>query len=79
MTATGEWISDRTHGRRLKARLLKTSAPTTVEGIERYLGSHMIRGIGPERRNVGHLSWTHTVTVGSLFPIDIRPETDRRS
>ncbi len=47
ITATGEWVNDRTHGQQFKARFLKTSAPTTAEGIERYLGSGMIRGIGP--------------------------------
>ncbi len=47
ITASGEWINDRTHGQQFKARFLRTSAPTTVEGIERYLGSGMIRGIGP--------------------------------
>jgi exodeoxyribonuclease V alpha subunit len=26
---------------------LRTSAPTSIEGIEKYLGSGMIRGIGP--------------------------------
>ena len=47
ITAAGEWVNDRTHGQQFKARFLKTSAPTTAEGIERYLGSGMIRGIGP--------------------------------
>ena len=47
ITATGEWVNDRTHGQQFKARFLKTSAPTTAAGIERYLGSGMIRGIGP--------------------------------
>src|SRR5487761_1100832 len=47
ITATGEWVNDRTHGQQFKARFLKTSAPTTAEGIERYLASGMIRGIGP--------------------------------
>jgi NAD-dependent DNA ligase len=28
-------------------RFLRTSAPTSVEGIERYLSSGMIRGVGP--------------------------------
>jgi exodeoxyribonuclease V alpha subunit len=37
----------RTHGQQFKAGFLKTSAPTSVEGIEKYLGSGMIRGIGP--------------------------------
>ena len=30
-----------------KPRFLKTSAPTSIDGIEKYLGSGMIRGIGP--------------------------------
>jgi exodeoxyribonuclease V alpha subunit len=30
-----------------KAAVLQVTAPTTVEGIEKYLGSGMIRGIGP--------------------------------
>ena len=47
VTAAGEWVNDRTHGQQFKARFMKTSAPTTAEGIERYLGSGMIRGIGP--------------------------------
>jgi exodeoxyribonuclease V alpha subunit len=47
ITASGEWVNDRTHGQQFRARFLKTSAPTSVEGIEKYLGSGMIRGIGP--------------------------------
>jgi len=45
--ASGSWINDRTHGVQFKASFLKAAAPTTVEGIEKYLGSGMIRGIGP--------------------------------
>ena len=47
VTAGGEWVNDRTHGQQFKTRFLRTSAPTTIEGIEKYLGSGMIRGIGP--------------------------------
>jgi Holliday junction resolvasome RuvABC DNA-binding subunit len=47
ITATGEWINDRTHGQLYKAKFLKTSEPTSLDGIEKYLGSGMIRGIGP--------------------------------
>jgi exodeoxyribonuclease V alpha subunit len=47
ITASGEWVNDRTHGQQFKARFLRTSAPTSVEGIEKYLSSSMIRGIGP--------------------------------
>jgi exodeoxyribonuclease V alpha subunit len=45
--ASGRWVNDRTHGLQFKASFLKVTAPTTVEGIEKYLGSGMIRGIGP--------------------------------
>src|SRR5262249_57138155 len=41
--ASGQWVNDRTHGQQFKARFLRTSAPTSVEGIERYLSSGMIR------------------------------------
>jgi exodeoxyribonuclease V alpha subunit len=47
VTATGEWINDRNHGLQFKARFLKTSQPSSLEGIEKYLASGMIRGIGP--------------------------------
>jgi exodeoxyribonuclease V alpha subunit len=47
VTASGEWINDRTHGQQFKARFLRSSAPTSTDGIEKYLASGMIRGIGP--------------------------------
>src|SRR5438046_6515334 len=45
--ASGSWLNDRTHGVQFRASFLKATAPTTVEGIEKYLGSGMIHGIGP--------------------------------
>jgi len=45
--ASGSWVNDRTHGVQFRAFFLKATAPTTIEGIEKYLGSGMIRGIGP--------------------------------
>src|SRR5450756_1140219 len=47
ITASGEWVNDHTHGQQFKARFIRTSAPTSIDGIEKYLGSGMIRGIGP--------------------------------
>src|SRR5262244_1456542 len=47
ITASGQWVNDRTHGQQFKARFLRTSAPTSTDGIEKYLSSGMIRGIGP--------------------------------
>ncbi len=45
--ASGAWQNDRTHGVQFRASFLKAMPPTTTEGIEKYLGSGMIRGIGP--------------------------------
>ncbi|MXQ12221.1 SF1B family DNA helicase RecD2 [Microvirga makkahensis] len=47
ITASGFWISDRTHGLQFRAEVLKTTPPTGVEGIEKYLASGQMRGIGP--------------------------------
>jgi exodeoxyribonuclease V alpha subunit len=47
ITASGEWINDRTHGQQFKARFLRTSLPSSADGIEKYLSSGMIRGVGP--------------------------------
>ncbi|RYU62489.1 ATP-dependent RecD-like DNA helicase [Methylolobus aquaticus] len=45
--ALGQWVNDRTHGLQFRATLLRIVPPTTLEGIEKYLGSGMVRGIGP--------------------------------
>ena len=47
VTASGDWANDHTHGQQFKAQFMRTSAPTSIDGIEKYLGSGMIRGIGP--------------------------------
>ena len=44
---TGWWVTDRTHGRQFKTTQLRVVPPTTLAGIERYLGSGMVKGIGP--------------------------------
>src|ERR1700733_1321300 len=47
LTAEGTWVRDKEHGLQLKATVLRTVPPTTPEGIERYLGSGLVKGIGP--------------------------------
>jgi len=47
VTAEGRWIQDREFGLQFKAEMLNSTAPTTKEGIEKYLGSGMVKGIGP--------------------------------
>ena len=40
-------MTDREHGWQFKAVFVKISPPNTLTGIERYLGSGMVKGIGP--------------------------------
>ncbi len=44
----GDFTSHPKHGLQFKASHLEKLKPVTLEGIERYLGSGMIKGIGPE-------------------------------
>ena len=47
LTAQGRWVQDREFGLQFRAEMLNSTAPTTKEGIEKYLGSGMVKGIGP--------------------------------
>jgi exodeoxyribonuclease V alpha subunit len=44
--AEGEWTHHKQHGYQFKAETMTCIAPTTAKGMERYLGSGMIKGIG---------------------------------
>jgi len=45
--ASGQWDNHREHGLQFKTTFLKVMPPNSLEGIEKYLGSGMIKGIGP--------------------------------
>src|SRR5215469_4986062 len=45
LVAEGCWVRDKEHGLQFKASTLKTVPPTTADGIERYLGSGVVKGI----------------------------------
>ena len=45
--AEGRWVSDKVHGRQFKADRLVCVAPRSLRGIEKYLASGLIKGIGP--------------------------------
>lgn len=47
ITAEGDWVIDKEHGRQLKAFHLKTMPTNTREGMEKYLASGMVKGVGP--------------------------------
>ncbi|HET9953582.1 MAG TPA: ATP-dependent RecD-like DNA helicase [Polyangiaceae bacterium] len=44
---TGEFVQDARHGEQLRADVLVPLEPNTLVGLERYLGSGLIPGIGP--------------------------------
>ncbi len=43
----GSWVNDKQHGLQFKSQHLNVVAPTTWAGIEKYLRSGMVKGIGP--------------------------------
>lgn len=44
---TGRWTSHPRYGRQFEVRSYSTVLPATIQGIQRYLGSGLIKGIGP--------------------------------
>ena len=52
----GRWSSHPRYGRQFEVESYTTVLPATIQGIERYLGSGLIKGIGPRTagRIVGH-------------------------
>jgi len=43
----GIWINNREYGLQFKAEQLRVVMPSTLAGIEKYLGSGLVKGIGP--------------------------------
>lgn len=44
----GHWVEDKRYGRQLKMERHETVLPASVEGIRHYLGSGLIKGVGPK-------------------------------
>ena len=47
ITVVGQWVDDRKYGRQLKVSFAHPRTPKTVVGIEKFLGSGLIPGVGP--------------------------------
>jgi exodeoxyribonuclease V alpha subunit len=45
--ASGQWQQHREHGLQFRASFLQVAPPSSIERIRRYLGSGLIKGIGP--------------------------------
>ena len=48
LTLQGNWRVDSKYGRQFAAETFEETLPATVLGIEKYLGSGLIKGIGPK-------------------------------
>ena len=66
---TGRWGSHPTYGRQFEVYSCTAVLPATVQGIRRYLGSGLVKGIGPvmAERMVAHFG------AGILAVIDTEP------
>ena len=49
---TGDWVEHPIYGKQIKVSSCEIEKPTTLSGIEKYLSSGMIRGIGPATAKV---------------------------
>jgi exodeoxyribonuclease V alpha subunit len=47
LIAEGRRVRDKEHGLQFQATMMNVVPPTTIEGIERYLSSGLVKGIGP--------------------------------
>ncbi len=48
LNLSGRWIIDRKYGRQFQVYAFEETLPATVYGMEKYLGSGLIHGIGPK-------------------------------
>ena len=58
----GSWRVDAKYGRQFSMETFEETLPATVYGIEKYLGSGLIKGIGPKfakrsYRNLARIRW----------------------
>ncbi|MBI3159893.1 MAG: ATP-dependent RecD-like DNA helicase [Chloroflexi bacterium] len=77
LTLSGEWTQHPRHGAQFNAQTLQQSRPATLEGLRRYLGSGLLRGIGPKlaERIVSHFG-LETLDVIEKHPRRLREVAD---
>lgn len=73
LALAGQWRQDGRHGRQFVVSTYRVAQPNTLVGIEKYLGSGMIKGIGPSyaARIVAHFG-LETMTVLEREPERLR-------
>ena len=66
---SGEWTEHRTYGRQFRCVSCELKVPTTLLGIERFLGSGLIHGVGPSTASLIVAAFGEdTLTVLSEHP-----------
>jgi exodeoxyribonuclease V alpha subunit len=73
----GSWVSHPKHGLQFQIEICEQTTPATLEGLQRYLGSGLIKGIGPHlaERIVGHFG-LHTLHVIENSPEQLMQVAD---
>lgn len=67
VTLTGAWVTHAKFGRQFDAQQCTASVPTNVQGLKKYLGSGLIKGIGP----------TYAEKLVNYFGIDVLEIIDK--
>jgi exodeoxyribonuclease V alpha subunit len=69
----GRWVDHREHGRQFEVDRYRTVLPATVEGIRRYLGSGLIKGVGPVMaKRIAETFGAYTLEVIDNQPLRLR-------
>jgi exodeoxyribonuclease V alpha subunit len=73
----GKWVNHPKHGWQFQVEICETTAPATMAGIRRYLGSGLVKGIGPRlaERIVGQFG-VHTLEIIESDPERLREVPD---
>jgi exodeoxyribonuclease V alpha subunit len=70
---SGDWTQDREYGLQFKASELRTSPPHTAKGIEKFLGSGLVKGIGPHfARKIVEVFGERTLSVIDESPVFLK-------
>ena len=72
LTLTGIWKMDARYGRQFSVETFEETLPATVLGIEKYLGSGLVKGIGPKfAKRIVQEFGTETLNVIEENPDDL--------
>src|SRR5918911_2801 len=74
IVARGWWVNDPKHGWQFQATDYRTTLPATLQGMKKYLGSGLVKGIGPV--NAGRIVDTFGAATFEVIDTDPRRLTE---